>query len=401
MTTLFDPTEPSYLDNPYPALNRLRRAHPVYWWETFSAWLVTDHELCRQVLNDPVSYRTDPVHLQGPEELRAEEAKRRLDLLGGATRLVSTDRPDHERLRGVVAEAFARRPLDDLRPSIEHHLGSLLDNVTPGEPFDLVSRLAKPLPLLAIAEQLGVSPEDQPLIIGGAQRVLAALNPLNPVTTVRSGHRSIAAISAYLDRVADGSVTPRGGQVLLSMVEAERAGHLSRAELLALTVDLATAGNQALAMAIGTGTLSLISHRAQMDHLRADPSLVRSAIDELLRYETPTQALPWITTGDVELGGVTIPANAKVYVLAGAANRDPAVFPDPDRLDLGRQARRHLAFGTGIHGCLGAALARRELELFFTAFLQRFASVKLSTRTIEYDSGFMHRGLKALPVVVG
>ena len=179
MAHVFDPTKPSYREDPYPALARLRRRDPVWWWPELSAWLVTSHELCATVLTESETYLADPIHLQGPDQLRAEEARRRRVMLGGANRLVSTDPPDHTRLREIVGSVFAFRSLDDLRPAIEGHVGSLLDAIPQGEPFDLIAELAKPLPLAVIAEQLGVADADRPAVIGGAQRVLAAFNPVS------------------------------------------------------------------------------------------------------------------------------------------------------------------------------------------------------------------------------
>jgi cytochrome P450 len=155
-----------------------------------------------------------------------------------------------------------------------------------------------------------------------------------------------------------------------------------------------------LELAIGNAVLSLLQHPDQLAILKERPELVRDAIEELLRYETPTQALPWFAAVDAELGGVTIPAGHKVIVMTGAANRDPAVFEDPDQLDVRRPARRHLAFGSGVHSCLGAALARRELDLVLTYLLTRFNGFDYWPRQVQLDSGFMHRGVKFLPMAV-
>lgn len=400
MATLFDPTKPSYLENPYPALAKLRHRNPVWWWPEFSAWLVTGHEPCAAVLADADTFRADPIHLQGPGELRAEESRRRQMMLGGANRLVSTDPPDHTRLRDVVGGAFAFRPLDDLRPAIERHVGLMLDAIPRGEPFDLVAALAKPLPLIVIAEQLGVAEADRETVIGGAQQVLAAFNPVNNDAAVARGKQALTGIALYLDRVAKGEAEVVGGEVLARMVEAHGAQELSSAEVVAMTIDLATAGNQALELAIGNGVHSLLTNREQLEILRSDPTLVRDAIDELLRYETPTQALPFLAARNVVLGGEAVSAGQKLFVMAGAANRDPDVFPKPDELDVSRAARRQLAFGSGIHGCLGAALARRELDVVITQLITRFDELALRGRGVSYDSGFMHRGVARLLMVV-
>lgn len=399
MATAFDPTKPSYLENPYPALARLRRRDPVWWWPQFNSWLVTSHELCAAVLNDAPTFRADPIHIQGPDHLRAEEARRRQMLLGGANRLVSTDPPDHTRLREVVGGAFAFRSLDELRPAIGEQVGSILDRLQKGKPFDLMVELAKPLPLMVIAEQLGVAAADRKTVIGGAQQVLAALNPVNDQAAFNRGRQALIEIALYLDRVAKGEAEVVGGEVLARMVEAHQDQKLSSAEIVAMTVDLATAGNQALEMAIGNSVHSLLTNQDQLDVLRADPSRARDAIDELLRFETPTQALPFFAARNVVLGDKAISGGQKIFVMAGAANRDPEVFPGPDELDVTRAARRHLAFGTGIHGCLGSALARRELDVVLTELVTRFDELRLRGRGVTYDSGFMHRGIARLPIV--
>lgn len=400
MAAFFDPTKPSYLENPYPVLARLRRRDPVFWWPEFSAWLVTSHELCATVLAEAETFRADPIHLQGPDQLRAEEARRRQVMLGGANRLVSTDPPDHTRLREVVGTAFSFRSLDELRPTIEEQVGSILDSVPRGEPFDLMAKLAKPLPPVVIAEQLGVAEADRETVIGGAQQVLAAFNPLNNDAVFERGKQAVTGIALYLDRVAKGHAEVVGGEVLARMVEAHQAQKLSSAEIVAMTVDLATAGNQALEMAIGNAMHSLLTNQDQLDVLRADPSRIRDAIDELLRFETPTQALPFFAARNVVLGGKAVSAGQKVFVMAGAANRDPDVFPRPDELDVSRAARRQLAFGSGIHGCLGSALARRELDIVLTRMVTQFDELVLRGRGVSYDSGFMHRGVRRLLMVV-
>ena len=400
MATAFDPTKPSYRENPYPALARLRRQDPVWWWPEFSAWLVTSHERCSEVLHEAGTFAADPVHLQGPEQLRREEARRRQVMLGGANRLVSTDPPDHTRLREVVGTAFAFRSLDDLQPFIEAQVGSILDAVPRGEPFDLIAELARPLPPLVVAEQLGVASQDRQALIGRAQQVVAALNPTNGEAAFNRGKQALTDVALYLDRVANGQAEVVGGEVLARMVEAHQAQELTSTEIVALTVDLATAGNQALEMAIGNGVHSLVTHPDQLDLLRADPSRVRDAIDELLRFETPTQALPFFAAHKVVLGGKAIGAGEKVFVMTGAANRDPEVFPRPDDLDVSRAARRHLAFGTGIHGCLGSALARRVLDVVLTQLVTRSDELVPRGRGVSYDSGFMHRGVDRLLIAV-
>lgn len=387
----FNPQRPSYLDDPYPALARLREQEPVHFSPQLNAWLITSYEHCVLVLHDHERFASD---------FRRVEAV----LAGGAsaepgaevpTHLVASDPPQHTRLRTLVARAFARNAVEGLRPFVERAVEGLLDGVEPGDPFDVMSQLAGPLPSLVVAEQLGVPEEEREVLREQVKAVVAAELPSASEQLRAAGESARERLAGRLDRYA-----AQGGGAIAQMATAGDEP-LTRHELFSVTVDLASAGIDSTSYLIANGLLALLEHPEQLALLRERPELTAGAVDELCRFDSPTQALPRIAAAETRLGGKRIRAGDALYVMVGAANRDPEQFPDPDRLDIEREDRRHLSFALGAHFCVGAPLARLIGEVVLRALLDRFDRLSLVADGATRRANFQLRGLSELSVVAG
>jgi cytochrome P450 len=318
------------------------------------------------------------------------------------TSMLFRDPPDHTRLRGLVSRAFTPRVVEGLRPRIQQIVDGLLDRVQGAGRMEVISDLAYPLPVTVISEMLGVPEEDRERIKRWSADIARSLDaiglPTDPeiVDRGRTGRRAIG--DYFRSLIPDRKKRPRG-DLLSLLIEAEEQGDkLSEGELLATCVLLYIAGHETTVNLIGNGLLALLRHPKELERLRDKPALVQSAVEELLRYDGPVQRTARITNADVELGEHKIPKGSMVVPVIGAANRDPAHFPDPDRLDVSRPDNRHIAFGFGIHFCLGAPLARLEGQITLGTLLHRLPQLALSTERPEWRESQVLRGLKALPV---
>lgn len=387
----FNPNRPSYLDDPYLALARLRAEEPVHFNPQLNAWLVTRYEHCALVLHDYERFASD---FRAVEEALAggAPAEASADAL---THLVASDPPQHMRLRALVAKAFAPRAIEGLRSFVERAVGRLLDAVEPGEPFEVMSGLAGPLPSLIVAEQLGVPAGEGEAVREDVKAVVAAELPSASEQLRAAGVDARERLAVRLDRYA-----AEGGGSIAQMAAAG-SEPLTRHELLSITVDLASAGIDSTSYLIANGLLALLEHPEQLALLRERPELTEAAVDELCRFDSPTQALPRIAAADTKFGGKRIRAGDALYVMVGAANRDLEQFPDPDRLDLQREDRRHLSFALGAHFCIGAPLARLIGEVVLRALLDRFDTLSLVEGGATRRANFQLRGLSELCVVAG
>lgn len=396
----FNPFRLSYIEDPYPALHRLRAEEPVHRAENLSAWIVTSHEHCLEVLRDHETYSSTLRGAEGPVGKHIEHQRRRA-VLRDTPRMAQSDPPEHTRLRGIVSRAFTPRYVESLRPFVEQQVTRLLEAVRPGTPWDLAGGLARPLPVSVIAEQLGAPPEDRERVMGWTRSLLqlASATDLSPERQ-REAEAARDGMLDYLDRAARGET----GDPDALITSLSRAGHeeqrLEPMELLALTVDLAIAGNDTTAGLLGNGALALAAHPEQQEALRGDPDRIRPAIEEMLRWDPPTQTAVRVATREARLWKRTIRPGQVVIAMLAAANRDPAVFPDPDRFDVTREVEgRHLAFGMGIHHCLGAPLARLEAEVAFSALLDRFAPIRLvAGARLPRTDDWMLRGALQIPL---
>lgn len=397
MMAAFDPALPSYVVDPYPTLAALRAEDPVWFSADLDAWIVTGYAECSAALHDASTFRSDFLAVEGA---RWDEARRRSEVfLGGVPALSAMAEPDHHRMRDTVSGVFSPRAVERLRPRIEAIVNELLDATEPGEPFDVMGGLAYPLPRRVIAEQLGLAEADREPLLRDASRIARAMFGDGSSGEAEQALEAHASLAAYLARAAS---TPGAYDVagaLGRVLEARDAGTLSEVEVLALMVDVALAGNDPTACLIGNGTLALLRHPEERALLLDDPSLIPGAVEEFLRYDSPLHALMRIAARDAVLGGHEVRTGDVVYLLLGAANRDPAQFPDPDRLDVRRKSTRHLGFGSGSHHCLGAPLARMVAEVAFGAMLARFPAMRLAPLGLEREHGFELRAPSRLLVL--
>ena len=386
----FNPLLPEVIEDPYPLYHRLRADDPVH-QSPAGMWVISRYDDVSGLLRDPRFGR------RGFEAIISA----RFGGPGLGRSMLLQDPPDHTRLRGLVNKAFAPRVIEGLRGQIQQMVDGLLDAVAGRGEMELIADLAYPLPVSVICEMVGVPAADRDMFRQWSCDIARSFDAIllpDPEVIARANAAG-DAISAYFhDLVAERRRAPRA-DLLSALIAVEEAGdRLSTEELFATAVLLFIAGHETTANLIGNGVLALLRHPAELQRLRADPALIDSAVEELLRYDSPVQRVSRITNEDVVIGGRPIPIGSLVLALLGSANRDPVHFAEPDRLDVTRQDNRHLAFGWGIHFCLGAPLARLEGQIAIGTLLRRLPNLTLATEQVEWRQTFTLRGLTALPL---
>jgi cytochrome P450 len=397
VTAPLDLTDPAVVADPYPAFAAARAAAPVQWHEGLGLWLAFTHAESNAVLRDRRLGRIwrdrEPAGRFGSFNLIHRNA------------LLEMEPPDHTRLRRLVSAAFARGHVERLRPWVQDLARELVDGLVERsggtEPVDVLSGMAEELPVAVIAELLGVPAADRPLLRPWSNAIVKMYEYGRTTAIEDAAERAAAEFVAHLrGLVAQRRRAP--GEDLLSHLVAVRdseGDRLTEDELVTTCILLLDAGHEATVNVSGNGLLALLEHPDQLARLRADPGLLPTAIEELLRFDAPLQLFERTATADVGIGGETVREGQKVAALLGAANRDPAVFADPDTLDVGRTANPHLSLGAGVHFCLGAPLARVELQASFGALLERTSRLDLA-RPARRRPEFVIRGLAELPVVL-
>jgi pimeloyl-[acyl-carrier protein] synthase len=390
----FNPMDPEFLADPYPTYHRLRTEDPVH-YSPLDFWVLTRYEDVVAVLRDPRFVK---------EPLAAFIAARFgvAVPVGMGLSMLDRDPPDHTRLRSLVSKAFTPRVVEGLRPRIQRIVDDLITRAEQAGSMDLIEEFAYPIPVNVICEMLGVPVEDHERFKGWSLDIARGLDSvlLPPESDIprRSGAARHALSDYFRGLIAERRTAPRG-DLLSALIAAEEAGDkLSEDELLATCILLLIAGHETTVNLIGNGTLALLRHPAELRRLRESPGLIGSAVEELLRYDGPVQRTARIPSTDVTIGGRTIPKGAMVMPFIGAADRDPACFPHPDRLDLARADNRHIAFGLGIHFCLGAPLARVEGQIAIGTLVRRLPKLALDVDQPEYRQSLTLRGLKTLPI---
>jgi cytochrome P450 len=389
---------PEALANPYPLYHRMRAEQPVYRLDAIGAWAITRYADVVQALRHPLlsSERASVFVDELPPEAR--EAMRPVGR-SLAMWMLFSDPPNHTRLRALTTRAFSPRVVESMRARVETIVAELIDGKRASGRMDIIRDLAYPLPAIVIAEILGVAASDREAFKRWSDDLgtyLAGGRIL--VERAERARRSWEELDAYLrDLVARRRASPQS-DLLSSLIAAEEAeSRLSEEELLSTCVMILFGGHETTTNLIGNGTLALLQHPDRLEWLRSDPSRLKTAIEELLRFDSPVQYVSRVAKEDLEIGGSRVVKGERVLALIGAANRDPAQFSDPDSLVLTRADNRHLAFGLGIHFCIGAALARVEAELAFGALL-RLPGLALSTPAPKFLPNLGFRGLESLPV---
>jgi cytochrome P450 len=393
---LFDPLSPDFIADPYPFYRRLRETDPVH-RSPLGFHLASRHADVTAMLRDK-RFGKDFVgrmtRRQG-KEILDEPVYRSMRHW-----MLQQDPPDHTRLRGLVVKAFTARRIEDMRPRIQAIVDQALDRVAPQGRMDLIADFAYRLPVTVICEMLGIPREEHEMFHSGARASGQLLDPV-PLTraeidTANAGHE---ASEEYFRGLFERRRREPGDDLTTQLVRAEAEGsRLSNEELTANIILLFGAGHETTVNLIGNGLLALHRHPDQLRRLREDPSLVANAIEEFLRYDSSVQVTGRVALEDVTVGATSVAKGDGVLCLLGAANRDPAVYPEPDRLDIARPNIRPLSFGGGIHFCLGAQLARIEAEVAIATLLRRLPGLTLDdAEHPDWRPTFVLRGLNCLP----
>ncbi len=394
---VWDPFDPAFRTDPHPIYRRLREENPVH-PSPLGGLVLTRHADCLHVLRHPVASSDE----RNSDLFRAMAEAGEIDQeLVDARPFLFLDPPDHTRLRRLVTKAFTPKTVERLRPRVQQLVDELLDARVGTGTVELVEDLAYPLPVQVISELLGVPPEDHERFKGWSTDLARGLDPdfILPEDVLAKRNEAIEAFSAYfLELIAERRREPQD-DLLSALVDAEDTGdRLTERELLSTCTLLLVAGHETTVNLIANGALALVRHPDELRRLRDDDTVARSAVEELLRFDPPVQLTSRVALEDIEVGGATLAKGSMAVLLLGSANRDPAAFPDPDRLDLGRTDNHHLAFGFGTHFCLGAPLARLEGEVALTTLVRRFPDLALATDTPRYKENLILRGLEELPL---
>ncbi|WP_237323080.1 cytochrome P450 [Streptomyces sp. JJ36] len=393
---VFDSGDPDFLADPYPAFAALRERGPVHWHGGLGLPVAVSHAACSEVLRNRSAGRiwTD----------KTPAASFPAFNLLHRNSLLETEPPRHTRLRRLISAAFARGHTGRLQPWVRavagRMTGSLAAAIEAEGSADLLEHLAAPLPVEVIAELLGVPEADRARLQPWSNAIVKMYEYGLPPEGEAAAERAAAEFVAYLRELA-AARTREPGEDLISDLVAERDGadRLTGDELVGTAVLLLMAGHEATVNVIGNGVLALLTHRDQWERLVASPGLMPTAVEELIRFDAPLQLFERTATEPTSVAGHELAAGDRIAALLGAAARDPAVFGEPDRLDVGRSPNPHLGFGAGIHYCVGAPLARVEIAAALEALTTRLPGLRLAGRP-ERRQEFVIRGLRTLPVTV-
>ncbi|MEK2492884.1 cytochrome P450 [Kitasatospora purpeofusca] len=382
----------AFIRDPYPTLARIREAGAVSvveFGEGLPVYLVTRYEDVRAALMDP-RFGQDVRRSQAIASGRGAG----LTLGSDVVHMLNSDPPDHTRLRRLIQGVFTRRRVDLMRPLVERIAGGLLDGLRGRGTADLVTDFAFPLPIMVICELLGFPPEDMQSFRTWSTAILTQGGEM-------TFDQATGELNDYLRELMTARRASPRTDILTDLVRACDAGELSEKEVFSMVFLLLIGGHETTVNLLGTATLALLHHPDQLAWLRANPAAMPVAVDEFLRYESPvSMATMRFTNAEVTVDDVEIPADELVLLSLGAANRDPARFTDPDRLVLDRNDPGHLAFGQGLHRCLGSFLGKLESEVALTGLLERFTRIELAAaeETLPWRNTIMLRGLESLPV---
>ncbi|HVB61185.1 MAG TPA: cytochrome P450 [Ktedonobacteraceae bacterium] len=394
--SLYHLLDPQVLANPYPLYHHLRSSDPVHWDPFLHAWVVTRYADVITVFQKFSANRTPT-----PEQLNALGLSALTPLARVMVRqMLFLDNPAHARVRGLASRAFTPRRVEALRSHIQTITDSLLDAVQQQGHMDVIADLAYPLPAIVTAEMLGVPTQDwKQLTTWSADFAQVLGNFQHNPDHAASALRSLEEMLVYFrTAVREQQQRPRDG-LIHALLTAEMDGdRLTEDEVIANTIVTMVGGQETTTNLIGNGLLSLLRHPDQLQRLQSDPSLLSSAVEELLRYESPSQHTARLAPEDIMLGDKLIRQRQAVIAVMGAANRDPERFPEPDRLDLGREDNRHVAFAWASHFCFGAPLARMEGQIAFSTLLQRMPNMRLDPVPVVWRENLGLRGLKSLPI---
>ncbi|MFN2499614.1 MAG: cytochrome P450 [Pyrinomonadaceae bacterium] len=401
----YDLNSPAFLNDPYPVYDKLRANDPVYWSEANNYWIVTRYADIATLIHDPRASSNRFVGHTTRLPARAKEQFRPF-INAVSSWMLMVDPPDHTRLRGLVNKAFTPGMVGTMRARIHEIVDQILKKATAQGSFDIIADLAVPLPGIVIAEMLGVPASDLRQFKQWSDDIAAGLIGIDTAggrdevfRMYTTAQDSLLALSNYFrEKVAALRRQPQDN-LLGALAQAEEAGdRLSEEELFANCVLLMIAGHETTTNLIGNGMLALLRNPKQQKALRDSPDLIVSAVEELLRYDSPVQKMARMAVSEIPVGNKQIETGQLVFLCFAAANRDPGQFAMPNELDIKRKENRHLAFGKGLHYCLGAALARLEGQIAINNILQSMPRLRIIQQELKWHPSITLRGLQSLPV---
>jgi cytochrome P450 len=398
----FNPFTPGFLADPYPTYRALLRENPVSWEPMMEMWIFTRYKDVEAILTHPnTSADRRSAQNKFAEMARQQESAQDFGPFSRAPTMLTSDPPLHTRLRRLVSKAFTPRAVENLRPRIQQIVDEMLDEAEKRGSMDLPVDLGYPVPVIVIAEMLGVPPEDRAMFKKWSDEVVATLGgPFIAPDVMTRAREAIMSLADYLvPIIRDRRENPRE-DLISALVAAEEQGQvLSEDEIFSTSILLLIAGNETTTHLIGNGTYALLKNPDQLALLREKPELINSAVEELLRYIGPVQLTGRVMKEDTVFGGQLVPQGQVATVLLGAANHDPDKWGDTaDVLDITRDPKDHMAFGDGIHFCLGAPLARAEAQIAIGSMVKRFPNLRLDLDEPEWGGTFIIRGVKHLPL---
>lgn len=395
----FNPFLPTFRDDPHPMFHRLRREEPVHYCSRAGIWFLTRYDDVLFALKEG-AFSADSRHWENHARYFRREASDHTSDVADvyAKWMLQMDPPDHTRLRALLVGAFTPRVVEAMRPRIRALIHRLLDAVTPTGRMDFVGDLAYPLPIIVIAELLGIPHEQHAKVREWTSAILPSVNPAIGMDASATANRAMREFGdCFRELIAQRRSEPTADLVSGLIAAQEDGQRLTDDEMVATCLLLAIAGHFTTVQLLSGMTLELIRNPQEHERLRADASLRNSCVEEALRITSPIQLIYRSTKDPVEVGGYTIPGRQMVFVSVAAANRDPARFPDPDRFDVGRKDNRHLGFGYGIHFCAGAALARVQAQELIPVLDERLKNLRLAGPP-RREPSLLLRGLESMPV---
>jgi cytochrome P450 len=396
----FNPFDPRLRTNPYEVYRELREESPVYWSPFLQMWMLTRFDDCMAVLRDHSRFSSERLRADNVFVKQLEDYRMKSGPIGTTVTMLSSDPPAHTRMRNLVNKAFTPRSVEVIRPRMQEIADSLMDALPNPHEIDVVRDLAVPLPVIVIAEVLGVPASDREQFKDWSTDIANTLGAaFQPPEVLDRAQRSSNAIADYFrEQIAQRRAAPRD-DMLSRLVAAEENGDLlSEDELVATLILLLVAGNETTTNLIGNGALLLLKNPDQRRLLQERPELLVPAVEEMLRYDGPAQMTSRVMLTDVDFQGHEFKTGQVVLAVIGGANHDPAQYTEPDRFNISRNQGRNLAFGHGIHYCIGAGLAMAEAEVAISTLLKRFPAPQAAFESPDWGQSFILRGLKSLPL---
>jgi cytochrome P450 len=389
----------SFLHDPYPTYQALRAAGPVHWSTEFcgGAWLLTNYADVAQALQDPrLSVRRAGGWVNSSGENASNELRELKQIFSRSVLFMNP--PAHNRVRHSMAAGFRRESLQPLTERIRQIVDRLLDKAVLQREFDFMGQFARPLPALVMADMLAIDPADQPRFIAWSDNIAAFIG--SPTPSLDLAHRAqagLVALNEYFQVLLPQRRLCLGDDLISQMIRSESVGTIiTTKELLAQCCTLLFAGHETTRNLLGNGMFYFLKDAAYWQRILQQPTLLRGALKEVLRFDSPVQYTGRILTSDIEMHGTMLRKGDLVVPLIGAANRDPAKFTDPDRLDITRDEGNHLSFGYGPHVCIGATLTYMEADIAFTRLMQRLPHLTLVSTTPQWSGNAVYRGLTEL-----